>query len=79
MQWNTDWFTKTKKSHRYWLQHENQKKFLEEFARIHNIKSPEEWGRISCQMIKNRPGGESIMWIYKGSLFRLLRFVFPSI
>lgn len=61
----------------YWDQKENQRKYLEEFAKKHNIKSPLDWSFVTVEQIK-KSQGNSLLDRYGGSLVKALRAVFPG-
>lgn len=51
---------------------------MENLGHSLNIKAPSEWGKVTIKTIRNM-GGSSLIYIYKGSLFRLLSHVFPGL
>lgn len=62
---------------RYWESQENQRNFLEQFAKQHNIKQPYEWGRVSVQKIKS--SGGSFLNEYRGSLRKALQSLYGGL
>lgn len=67
----------TLKRSNYWGDIKNQRNFLESYAKKFNIRVPEDWGKVkTTHVIEN--GGNNILSLYKNSLLRTLKFVFPG-
>lgn len=54
-----------------------QLEFLERFAKDHNIKQPQEWGKVTKQDL-TREGAGFIGTQFGNSLFRALRSNYPG-
>lgn len=54
-----------------------ERKFLQVLAQKMHITSPKEWGRVTYQII-NDNGGVTLLSHYKGSIFRMLKDMFPG-
>lgn len=61
----------------YWLKEENQQKFLNDLAKRLQIKTPNDWGKLSVRRIKDL-GGSSLLSLNGNSLKRTLRSVFKG-
>lgn len=73
-QWEEYWERRPKG---YWLQMNNQKKWLDDFAKKHNILNPEDWGKITSSQMKEFPS--FYVNIYDASLFKMLNRVYPGL
>jgi hypothetical protein len=51
----------------YWQDKENQKKFFDQLAIKWNIQKPEDWNKMTCDMVV-KEGGSFIYKYYNGSL-----------
>ena len=60
-------YVPTVKPQGYWKNKENQKKFFDQLAIKWNIQKPEDWNRITKEMV-SKEGGHFIESYYKGSL-----------
>lgn len=56
---------------------ENQRIFLDEFARKYGIKEPKQWGQVTLSNIKQEKG-HHLLNLYKSSLFVALSKVYPG-
>ena len=55
--WKREWFVNLSKfPHDYWNLIENQRKFLDEIASEYNIKTPNDWKRVSMSLIRKKGG-----------------------
>lgn len=61
----------------YWTDKENQRVFLESFAKKHGIHRAQDWGKVSTRHFSS-DGGVSVLKHFKGSLFRTLVSSFPG-
>ena len=68
-------FKKPKKMNGFWNKHENIIQFLDEFKKEYNLRSIEDWNRISLRQIKSF-GGSAL--INKLSLLQLMKIAFPN-
>jgi hypothetical protein len=57
----------TTKPFGYWKDKGNQKKFFDQFAIKWNIQTPEDWNKVTNQMVA-KEGGNFIYSYYNGSL-----------
>lgn len=61
----------------YWLDKINCKKFLEKLATENNYQHPTDWTKAKAQfLIQNK--GRSLLAKYKGSVFNMLRDIYPG-
>jgi len=77
--WDKKWFkniSKVPKGH--WTLKENQRTFMDNIARLYNLKNPRDWGRITVDDIK-KCEGSSVLEYYDFSLFNALQGVYPEI
>lgn len=57
MQWKREWFAKLPVfPHSHWNSLDNRRKFLEEIATTSNIRTPNDWRKISTSVITNKGG-----------------------
>lgn len=76
-QWKKEWFSNIPNySFGYWKDPNNQRKFLEEFARKYGIKDNKDWGEITGDMVK-KEGAATIISLH-GSLRKALEALFPG-
>jgi len=77
IEWNDDWFIKVPKVEPgFWKKKENHRKFLDQLAVKLDIKSPEDWGKVSQQtLLENH--GSSLLGIYF-TLRKALSVNFPE-
>lgn len=77
IKWDVNWLNHKPKH--YWPNPENQRKFLDFVAKILDIKSPEDWGKIEVEQVVNLGGGPLLkLPYYKGSLVRALHRIYPG-
>lgn len=62
----------------YWRSKQNQRTFLESFARKNNILCPSDWGNISARKKLVDSGGITLLYLYDGSLVKTLQNVFKG-
>lgn len=55
----------------------HRRNFLEQFAKQMNIAKPSDWGKVGYETLANS-GGSSILVYYDGSIFRMLKDIFPG-
>jgi hypothetical protein len=53
----------------YWKAKENQKEFFDQLAIKWNIQKPEDWNKVTYDMVL-KEGGRFIVYYYNGSLQR---------
>lgn len=68
---------KLKKERNHWIDASNQRIFLIEFAKKHDIQQPSDWGKFSTQDLKEE-GGSGVLKRHKNSLVRTLQEVFTG-
>lgn len=72
--WDVNWFA-VPNSH--WNSQENQRIFIEEFAKRNEITSHQLWGKVTTKHFKTE-GGWGILSKYNGSIFFMLRTLYPG-
>lgn len=78
IQWKREWFyNKPQYSYGYWKDTSNQRKFLDYFAKVHGISSPEKWASVTAKRIRNE-GAFSMLSQYNHSLYEALRHIYPG-
>lgn len=78
IEWKKEWFPNLPiVAHSHWNSISNRRKFLDELKQKFDIKSPQDWGRITTQCVRDT-GGIAILNAYKGSLFRCLQSVYQG-
>ena len=70
VEWKQEWLSQ-KKPRRYWKNTENQRTFMEEFAKKHQINQPSDWGRVSHRVLRNE-GGRGLLHYHKGNTIAFL-------
>lgn len=61
----------------FWLNPQNQRKFLDQFAAECGIKNPHEWGKVTSKHIQQK-GGNRLLKIHNNSVFKLLQKNYPG-
>jgi hypothetical protein len=74
--WDPGNFKKSPKN--YWKDANHQRKFFDSIAESLDIKSPEQWVRISQAEVKQRGGSTIIGRYYGGSLYKTLKAIYPE-
>lgn len=72
----------------HWINENNQRYFLLQFAKKLNITSPDQWGKVTARMVLNSTsgiiyeikehGGSSLLQRFEGSPSKLFQAVFPG-
>lgn len=76
--WKEEWFVRMNNNPKgFWLNRENAKNFMEKIAKTLGVQKPSDWGRVTLDQIRKQ-GGASIVSVYRGSLFRLVRNVYKG-
>lgn len=78
IKWERKWFGKNYQYNpHYWTNKENQRKFLEEFAKKNNFTSPKDWGKVRIAQIVRE--ASFISNYYQNSLKAALASLFPGL
>lgn len=83
------WFSRVSGS--YWKIQKNQIDFLSEFATMHGIKQPKDWGNVTQKQVRVKlvlvsltrlkiieAGGATLIGNFGANLRKMLQSVFPS-
>lgn len=55
----------------------NQREFLHDFAMKHNIRNPQDWGKITSRQVKHA-SGRGLLYKYNSSLYECLKSAFSG-
>lgn len=61
----------------HWQSLQNQRQFMEQFARRRNVSKPSDWGKVTFRSIVQM-GGTFIVYYYHCSVFKALVTLFPG-
>lgn len=76
--WEKRWFKRhnnVPKEH--WQSLQNQRQFMEQFARQRNLSKPSDWGNVTFRSVVDM-GGTFIVHYYHCSVFKALVTLFPG-
>ena len=62
----------------YWKSMENQRSFLEFVKQQFNLQTKEDWYQLTARKVRLVKGGGTFITLYKGSLHRALKAVYPE-
>lgn len=56
-----------------------QRQFMDNFAKQFDVKNPEDWGKVTNDMIIKNGGSPILINYYGGSIPRALKAIYPGI
>lgn len=77
--WKKDWFQNLKSNKGHWFRTSNRKSFFESLAKDLNIKTQQDWAKLTNRKLAKMGALSILNEYYQGSLFKALQHLFPGI